>query len=195
MTNKDSRSIKQKEAKELTIPINIGSDHIQGSINNASITLIEYGDYECPYTGMAYPVVMEIMNEFDDDKICFVFRNFPLCEIHPHAQHAAEAAEAAAVQDRFWQMHDYLFEHQKALDDGHLLEYAQKVGLKDIRKFKEDISRHVYAPLIEESLKGGIDSGVEGTPTFFINRVRYEDSFDLKTFSETIQKYLATQKQ
>ena len=131
---------------------------------------------------MAYPVVKEIMKEFDDDKICFVFRNFPLREIHPHAQHAAEAADAAAVQARFWQMHDYLFEHQK-------------VGLKDISRFKEDISRHVYAPLIEESLKGGIDSGVEGTPTFFINGVRYEDSFDLKTFSETIQKYLATQKQ
>jgi len=141
---------------------------------------------------MAYPIVKEIMKEIGDDKICFVFRNFPLNDIHPHAQHAAEASEAAAAQDRFWQMHDYLFEHQKALDDGHLLEYAQKVGLKAIRKFKEDISRHVYAPLIEESLKGGIDSGVEGTPTFFINGDRYEDSFELKTFSETIQKYLST---
>jgi protein-disulfide isomerase len=89
-------------------------------------------------------------------------------------------------------MHDYLFEHQKALDDSHLLEYAQKVGLEDVRKFKDDISGHVYAPLIEESLKGGIDSAVEGTPTFFINGVRYEDSFDLKTFSETLQKYLST---
>src|SRR5919199_945898 len=129
------------------------------------------------------------------DKICFVFRNFPLNDIHPHAQHAAEAAEAAAAQDKFWQMHDYLFEHQKALDDGHLLEYAQKVGLKDIRKFKDDISRHVYAPLIEESLKGGIETGVEGTPTFFVNGVRYEDSFDLRTFSETLQKYLSAQAQ
>jgi protein-disulfide isomerase len=195
MTSKDSRSRKQKDTNKLTVPVNIGSDHIQGSINNAPITLVEYGDYECPYTGMAYPVVTEIMREFGDDKICFVFRNFPLSDIHPHAQHAAEAAEAAAAQDKFWQMHDYLFEHQKALDDDHLLEYVQKVGLKDIRKFKDDISRHVYAPLIEESLKGGIDSGVEGTPTFFINGVRYEDSFDLKTFSETIQKYLSTQEQ
>ena len=176
----------------MTVPVNIGSDHIQGSINNAPITLVEYGDYECPYTGMAYPVVKEIMRKFGDDKICFVFRNFPLSDIHPHAQHAAEAAEAAAAQDKFWQMHDYLFEHQKALDDGHLLEYAQKVGLEDIRKFKDDISRHVYAPLLEESLKGGIDSGVEGTPTFFVNGSRYEDSFDLKTFSETLQKYLDT---
>ena len=192
MTSKDSRSRKQKDTNKLTVPVNIGSDHIQGSINNAPITLVEYGDYECPYTGMAYPVVKEIMKELGDDKICFVFRNFPLNDIHLHAQHAAEAAEAAAAQDKFWQMHDYLFEHQKALDDGHLLEYAQKVGLQDVRKFKDDISRHVYAPLIEESLRGGIDSGVKGTPTFFINGVRYEDSFDLKTFSEALKKYLST---
>jgi protein-disulfide isomerase len=193
MTSKNSRSRKQKELKKLTIPVNIGSDHIRGSVNNDNvpITLVEYGDYECPYTGMAYPIVRELIREFGNDKIRFVFRNFPLNDIHPHAQHAAEAAEAAAAQDKFWQMHDYLFEHQKALDDGHLLEYAQKVGL-DIRKFKNEVSRHVYAPLIEQSLKGGIDSGVEGTPTFFINGVRYEDSFDLKTFSETLQNYLAT---
>lgn len=191
MTSKNSRSRKQKELKKLTIPVNIGSDHIRGSVNNAPITLVEYGDYECPYTGMAYPIVRELIREFGNDKIRFVFRNFPLNDIHPHAQHAAEAAEAAAAQDKFWQMHDYLFEHQKALDDGHLLEYAQKIGL-EIHKFKNEVSRHLYAPLIEQSLKGGIDSGVEGTPTFFINGVRYEDSFDLKTFSETLQKYLAT---
>ena len=187
MTSKNSRSRKQKELKKLTIPVNIGSDHIRGSVNNAPITLVEYGDYECPYTGMAYPIVKEIMREFGD-KMYFVFRNFPLNDIHPHAQNAAEAAEAAAAQDKFWKMHDYLFEHQKALDDGHLLEYAQKVGLKDIRKFKDDISGHVYAPLIEESLKGGIDSGVEGTPTFFINGVLYKDSWDLKTLSQTLHK-------
>jgi protein-disulfide isomerase len=196
VTNKDLRSRKQKEAKKLTIPVNIGSDHIRGSANNnAPITLVEYGDYECPYTGMAYPIVKELIREFGNDKIRFVFRNFPLNDIHPHAQHASEAAEAAAAQDKFWQMHDYLFEHQKALDNGHLLEYAQKVGLEDIRKFKDDTSRHFYAPLIEESLKGGIDSGVEGTPTFFVNGVRYEDSFDLRTFSEILQKYLSAQAQ
>jgi protein-disulfide isomerase len=196
MTSKNSRSRKQKELKKLTIPVNIGSDHIRGSVNNDNvpITLVEYGDYECPYTGMAYPIVRELIREFDNDKIRFVFRNFPLNDIHPHAQHAAEAAEAAAAQDKFWQMHDYLFEHQKALDDGHLLEYAQKIGL-EIHKFKNEVSRHLYAPLIEQSLKGGIDSGVEGTPTFFINGVRYEDSFDLKTFSEFLQKHLVRQAQ
>jgi protein-disulfide isomerase len=127
MTSKDSRSRKQKEVKKLTIPVNIGSDHIRGSVNNnAPITLVEYGDYECPYTDMAYPIVRGLIREFGDDKIRFVFRNFPLNDIHPHAQHAAEAAEAAAAQNKFWQMHDYLFEHQKALDDDHLSEYTQK---------------------------------------------------------------------
>src|SRR5919206_2136712 len=165
-----SRGSSEKVLKEkLTVHVKIGNDHIRGSIN-APITLVEYGDYECPYTGAAYPIVNEILRQFDHDnkKICFVFRNFPLIDIHPHAQHAAEAAEAAAAQDKFWEMHDYLFEHQKVLDYHHLLEYAQEVGL-DIGRFKKDMSRHVYSPLIEESLKGGIDSGVEGTPTFFIN--------------------------
>jgi len=110
----------------LTVPVNIGTDHIRGSID-APITIVEYGDYECPYTGMVYSVVKEIMRRFDE-KMYFVFRKSPPREIHPHAQHVAEAAEAAATQDKFWQMHDYLFNHQKASDDHHLVEYAQKVG-------------------------------------------------------------------
>jgi protein-disulfide isomerase len=169
----------------LTTPINIGTDHIKGSVN-APIVIVEYGDYECPYTGMAYPIVKEIVKRFGD-KVQFAFRNFPLNEIHPHAQHAAEAAEAAAAQDKFWQMHDYLFEHQRALDENHLLQYAGKVGL-DINKFKKEMSGHIYAPLIEESLKSGINSGVEGTPTFFVNGKRYEDSWDLDTFSNVLEK-------
>ena len=100
------------KSKKLTVPVNIGSDHIRGSIN-APITIVEYGDYECPYTGMAYPIIKELMKQFGE-QIYFVFRNFPLNDIHPHAQHAAEAAETAAAQDKFWQMHDYLFEHQKS---------------------------------------------------------------------------------
>ena len=179
---------KKEEINKLTVPVNIGTDHIRGSIN-APITIVEYGDYECPYTGIAYPVVKEIMGRFDE-KIYFVFRNFPLREIHPHAQHAAEAAEAAsAAQDKFWQMHDYLFEHQKALDDHHLLEYAQKVGL-DIERFKKEMSGHVYAPLINKSLKSGIDSGVEGTPTFFINGECYEESWDLDTLTSYLKRRL-----
>jgi protein-disulfide isomerase len=191
MASKDSSS-EIEGVKKLTVPINIGSDHIRGSVNNAPITLVEYGDYECPYTGMAYPIVKELTSQFGDDKIYFVFRNFPLSDIHPHARYAAEAAEAAAAQDKFWQMHDYLFEHQKALDDDHLLEYAKKIGL-DIDKFKDDMSKHVHASLIEESLKGGIDSGVQGTPTFFVNGVPYEESWDLETFSSMLKKHLRGQ--
>src|SRR5918996_501475 len=180
----DKKKISKKEIKKITVPVNIGSDHIRGQVN-APITIVEYGDYECPYTGMAYPIVKEIIRHFDE-KIYFVFRNFPLNDIHPHAQHAAEAA---AAQDKFWQMHDYLFEHQKALDDRHLLEYAQKLGL-DVEKVRKEMSGHIYAPLINKSLKSGIDSGVEGTPTFFINGQRYEDSWDLDTLSSFLTKSL-----
>ena len=171
--------------RKLTVPVSIGLDHIRGSVN-APITIVEYGDFECPYTGGAYPVIKELTKQFNE-KIYFVYRNFPLNDIHPHAQHAAEAAEAAAAQDKFWQMHDYLFEHQKALDDTHLLEYAKDIGL-NIDRFKKEMSGHVYAPLISKSLKSGIDSGVEGTPTFYINGERYEDSWDLDTLSSFVKK-------
>jgi protein-disulfide isomerase len=137
---------------------------------------------------MAYPIVKKIMKKFND-KVCFVFRNFPLNEIHPHALHAAEAAEAASAQDKFWQMHDYLFEHQDALDDIHLSNYAKKMNL-DIDRFKKEMSGHVYASLIDKSVKSGIDSQVEGTPTFFVNNMRYDDSWDLKTFSNNLQRSL-----
>ena len=183
-------TFKKEEINKLSVPVNIGTDHIRGSVN-APITIVEYGDYECPYTGMAYPIVKEIMRRFDE-KICFVFRNFPLRDIHPHAQQAAEAAEAAATQDKFWQMHDYLFEHQKALDEYHLLKYAQRVGL-NIDKFIKEMTGHVYAPLINESLKSGIDSGVQGTPTFFVNGERYEESWDFDTFASYLKRRLLPQ--
>ncbi|HEX2124814.1 MAG TPA: thioredoxin domain-containing protein [Nitrososphaeraceae archaeon] len=177
----------ERNSKKLTVPVNIGTDHIRGSIN-APLTIVQYGDYECPYTGMAYPIIKRILKRFDG-QVYFVFRNFPLRDIHPHAQHAAEAAEAAAAQDKFWQMHDYLFEHQKALDDPHLLEYAQKVGL-DINKFEKEVGGHVHTSLINKSLESGIDSGVAGTPTFFINGERYEDSWDFDTLSSFLERSL-----
>ena len=138
---RNNKKTLRRETKKLVTPVNIGTDHIRGSIN-APISIVEYGDYECPYTGMAYPIVKEIINKFNN-KVYFVFRNFPLNDIHPHAQLVAEAAEVAAAQDKFWQMHDYLFEHQKALDDSHLLQYAEKLGL-DINKFKKEVSGHTY---------------------------------------------------
>src|ERR671918_844377 len=129
--------------RKLTVPVTIGLDHIRGSVN-APITIVEYGDFECPYTGMAYPVIKELMRQFNA-KIYFAYRNFPLNDIHPHSQHAAEAAEVAAAQDKFWEMYDYLFEHQKALDDSHLLQYAERLEL-DTNKFKNEMSGHTYAP-------------------------------------------------
>jgi protein-disulfide isomerase len=181
---KSNKKALKRKTKKLITPVNIGTDRIRGSID-APISIVEYGDYECPYTGMAYPIVKEIMKQFNT-KVYFVFRNFPLDDIHPNAQHSAEAAEAAAAQDKFWEMHDYLFEHQKALDDSHLLQYAEKLGL-DTNKFKNEMSGHTYAPLIKESLKSGIDSGVQGTPTFFVNGNRYQDSWDLETFSNFLK--------
>jgi len=173
--------------KKLTVPIKMDNDHIQGPVN-APISLVEYGDFECPYTGHAYPIVKQIKRKFGET-LCFVFRNFPLAEIHPHAQQAAEAAEAAASQDKFWDMHDYLFEHQNALDDSHLLEYARIVRL-DIKKFEAEILKHVYAPGIKDSLINGVKSGVEGTPTFFLNGIRYEGSWDLETLLKILRSII-----
>jgi protein-disulfide isomerase len=174
---------KSKDVK-LTMPVSKSNDHIQGSAD-APVILVEYGDFECPYTRQAFPIVKEIRARLGDT-ICFVFRNFPLNEIHPHAEHAAEAAEAAAAQNKFWQMHDHLFEHQEALDDHHLTVYALRIGL-DTDRFKREMSEHIYAPALMESLKDGIKSGVEGTPTFFLNGVRYEGSWDSVTLLKRIK--------
>ena len=161
-----------------------GDDHTKGAMD-APVTLVEYGDYECPYTGRAYPIVKEIQKRLRD-RLLFVFRNFPLTQIHPHAQHAAESAEAAAVQGKFWEMHDYLFEHQQALDDDHLARYASKLAL-DVNRFNRDMSKHTYAARIRQDLLSGEQSGVEGTPTFFINGVRYDESWDLETLLRAIK--------
>jgi len=107
----------------LSLPIDTKRDHIQGP-DTAPITLVEYGDYECPYCGQAYSIIKQIQDYFGDN-IRFVFRNFPLTQVHPHAQRAAEAAEEAGSQNKFWKMHDYLYEHQQALDDNHLEKYAK----------------------------------------------------------------------
>src|SRR5881398_832434 len=130
-------------------------DHQQGP-ETAPVTLVEYGDYECPYCGEAYPIVKEIQQRLKD-RLLFVFRNFPLTQSHPHAEHAAEAAEAAAAQGKFWDMHDYLFEHQLALDDNHLLKYAEMLGI-DTDKFRSEMSGHIYTSMIDKSLGEGIAS-------------------------------------
>lgn len=159
-------------------------DHAQGS-PHAAVTLVEYGDYECPHCGRAYPIVKEVQRRLGAE-LRFVFRNFPLSEMHPHAQHAAEAAEAAAVDDRFWEMHDALFEHQRALDDRHLIEYATAIGL-DGPGFRERLASRAHAARVREDFLSGVKSGVNGTPTFFINGTRYDDSWDADTLTETLR--------
>jgi protein-disulfide isomerase len=168
---------------DLLVPVTAG-DHVQGP-DTAPVTLIEYADYECPYSRIAYGVIKGVQQELGD-QLRFVYRNFPLREIHPHAQHAAEAAEAAASQDRFWEMHDYLFEHQHALDDEHLHQYAAALGL-ETEIFDQDMAQHRHAGTIERDLREGVESGVRGTPTFFINGVRHEGSYDRESLLSVIR--------
>src|SRR6266568_3752667 len=133
--------MQESATARLALPVG-PRDHQQGP-ENAPVTLVEYGDYECPYCGEAYPIVKEIQRRLGD-RLRFVFRNFPLTQSHPHAEHAAEAAEAAAVQGKFWEMHDTLFEHQQALDDTHLVHYAVALQLEQ-EKFEREMTEHVYA--------------------------------------------------
>ena len=160
----------------LTLP-DPGRDHTSGSADG-SIKLLEYGDYECPFCGEAQPTVKEIQRRLGDD-LLFAFRNFPLTNVHPYAEHAAEAAEAASAQGNFWGMHDLLFENQRALEDEDLLAYAGELGLNQTQLVR-DVTSSVYAARIREDFKSGVRGGVNGTPTFFINGERYDGVFDLR---------------
>ncbi|MFL5732898.1 MAG: DsbA family protein [Chloroflexia bacterium] len=158
-------------------------DHRQGP-DDAPVTLVEYGDFECPYCGRAHPIIKEVQRALGD-RLQFVFRNFPIATKHPHAQHAAEAAEAAGAQGKFWEMHDILYENQQALDDDSLVEYAGSIGL-DVELFVHEMSTHRYTQRVREDFRSGINSGVNGTPTFFINGLRYDRSWDLRSLTEAL---------
>jgi protein-disulfide isomerase len=170
---------------ELTLPVDEERDHIQGS-REAPVTLVEYGDYECPYCGAAYPIVKEVQARLGD-RLRFVFRNFPITTSHPHAEHAAEAAEAAAAQGRFWEMHDHLYEHQRHLEDHDLHGYAEELGL-DVETFDRELAEHSHAARVREDFMSGARSGVNGTPTFYINGERHNDSYDLETLLAAIER-------
>jgi protein-disulfide isomerase len=152
------------------------SDHALGA-ETAPVTLVEYGDYQCPVCGRAYPIIKELLGRLGRG-VRFVFRNFPLATIHSHAEGAAEAAEAAGAQGRFWAMHDILFENQEALGGEDLVGYASAVGLDESR-FVGELTEHIHAARVREDFMGGIRSGVNGTPTFFINERRHDGPFDL----------------
>ncbi|MFZ0680349.1 DsbA family protein [Candidatus Binatus sp.] len=161
------------------------SDHVQGPAK-APVTLLEYGDYECPYCGEAYPVVKALQKRLGD-QVRFVFRNFPLGEAHPHAEHAAEAAEAAGAQGKFWEMHDMLYEHQDALEDDDLVRYARALHL-DVPRFVKEMESGAYLERVREDFSSGVRSGVNGTPTFFINGVRHDGPFDLASLLAAIEE-------
>src|SRR5881296_3428939 len=145
-------------------------DHTLGAVE-APVTLVEYGDFECPFCGRAYPELKQVLRRLGG-KVQFVFRHFPLSEVHPHARHAAEVAEAAAAQGKFWEMHDLLFARQDALDDADLLKYAAELSL-DSDRVRRELAGHEHVRRVEEDQQSGLDSGVKGTPTFYIDGTRY----------------------
>ncbi|MHA3770229.1 DsbA family protein [Verrucomicrobiota bacterium sgz303538] len=167
----------------LAVPVS-ERDHIQGPFDTP-LTLLEYGDYECPFCGEAYPVVKAIQEALGGE-LRFVFRNFPLTNMHPHAEHAAEAAEAAGEQGSFWEMHDMLYENQDALDDESLAQYAAALGL-DAHRLIREVLAGAHVPRIREDFMSGVRSGVNGTPTFFMNGVRYDGPRDPETMIEALQ--------
>ena len=158
----------------LAVPVS-ERDHSQGPAS-AAITLVQFGDYECPYTRQSTRVVQALQQELGD-RLRFIYRNFPLIEIHPHALHAALAAEAADAQGKFWQMHDYIFHHQHTLTDADLAQFAEAVGLER-QQYARDMAEERGFNRIEEDVEGGECSGVQGTPAFFINGVLYRGSWE-----------------
>ena len=169
-------------ATQLTEPVG-DRDHILGP-PAAPVTLVEYGDFECPFCGLAYPAVKELRRQFAD-RLRFVFRHFPRPE-HPHARHAAEAAEASAAQGSFWEMHDLLFEHQKALEDDHLRQYAAQLGL-DTGRFGTELAGHVHRDRVQADVLSAIASGSHGTPTFFINGRRHEGAWQFEDLMAAVE--------
>ena len=180
----------------LQVPVT-DADYIEGD-PDAPVTLVEYADYECPYCGVAYSVIKRVQKHFGK-RLRFVFRNFPLAESHPEAMHAAEAAESVAAHagdKAFWKMHDLLFEHQQddldALDDSHLAHYGAEAGA-DAEQIKRDLDGDVFEARVRADFMSGARSGVNGTPTFFINGVRYDGDWGtVSTFAADIESAIGT---
>jgi protein-disulfide isomerase len=170
MSEKDSNNT------QLSFPVSESRDHIQGPAT-AAVTLVEYGDYECPYCAQAYLIVKEVQERLGS-KVRFVFRNFPLTKLRPHAYHSALAVETAAAQGKFWEMYDFLFKHGQSLTDDNLRLSVAKLGL-NVNKFDLEFRDRTYSRHVDEDIQSGEESGVTKTPTFFINGDRYDDSWDL----------------
>jgi Na+/H+ antiporter NhaA len=168
---------------DLAYPVDPGRDHMRGP-KEAPVTLVEYGDLECPYCGQAEPVVRELLRDFGD--LRYVWRHLPLTDVHPRAQLAAEATEAAANQGKFWELHDLLLEHQDALRPPDLVRYAEELGL-DVERFKKDLESHAGGARIADDVDTADLSGVSGTPTFFINDRRLYGAYDIDTLSKEVR--------
>ncbi len=167
----------------LTVPVG-ARDHTQGA-PDAPVTLVEYGDYQCPFCGRAYPIVKSLQKRMGA-KLRFVFRNFPLNNIHPSAEDAAETAESAATEGKFWEMHDMIFENQGELEIDNLLVYAKRLKL-NVKRVESELESHAQRPRVKEDFKSGIRSGVNGTPTFFINGVRFDGNWESSELLEALE--------
>ena len=168
---------------DLAEPVDLERDHVRGPAD-APVTVLEYGDFECPYCGRAEPVLRELLREHGD--VAYVWRHLPLNDVHPNAQQAAEAAEAAAEQGAFWEMHDLLLDHQNALQFRDLLGYAERLGL-DVERFEEDLRTREGAGRIAQDVDSADMSGVSGTPTFFVNELRHYGAYDIATLSAAVK--------
>lgn len=174
---------RERRLARLTQPVS-DRDHAIGPAD-APVTLVEYGDYECPYCGRAFPIVQEVRRQLGD-RLRFVFRNFPLTQIHQHAELAAEVAEAAGAQGKFWPMHEWLFRHQFDLEGEALLEGAAELGL-DVTRIRRELADGTHRARVREDFATGIRSGVNGTPTFYINGARHDASYDVETLLAAIE--------
>jgi protein-disulfide isomerase len=150
--------------------------------------VVEYGDYQCPYCGQAYPIVKQLQKEFGDD-IRLIFRNLPLADVHPRAEAAAEVAEAIGLQGKFWEIHDTLFENQRDLSTEGLMRYIKEVG-GDVERATKDIQGGAPRQRVEADFEGAIRSGANGTPTFFVNGERYDGSWAYEPFSEYLREVI-----
>ncbi|MEU6708351.1 Na+/H+ antiporter NhaA [Streptomyces wuyuanensis] len=169
---------------DLAVPVDPERDHVRGA-PDAPVTLVEYGDFECPYCGQAEPVVRELLRDSGD--VRYVWRHLPLDDVHPHARSAAEAAEAAAEQHRFWDMHDALMEHQGALGAADLVRYAEALGL-DVERFRHDLRKRRGAARVAEDVESADLSGVSGTPSFFVNGRRYHGAYDVAGLKAAVKE-------
>lgn len=170
-------------AHRLDRPIGEG-DHTQGN-PDARVSLVLYGDYQCPYTARVVPIVNDLLRERGEE-IHFAYRHFPLSDIHPHSQAASEAAEAAASQGKFWEMHETIFQHMGRQDRSSLLRYAGDLGL-DTDRFTQDLKDHAHADRVNRDKESGEQSGVESTPTFYVNGIRYDGENEMDAITEAVR--------